>query len=123
MPCFLLFVFLLVGWVFSPCLGASPVGVPIKITADSFEFDSTRKLVLAAGTVRMIQGDITITGKTAVYDQSMNNVFIQGPVTLENNKFHLRCDSVTAYGQEERIVASKNVFFYVRKNHRIFSKS
>ena len=84
---------------------------PIQINADSFEYDSLSKMVLASGNVVVVQKDIVMTGQRAFYNQGFKKMFIQGPVKLTKGNFTLHCDKVYAFEQEFTIIASSNVTF------------
>ena len=100
--------FLLAILAFSSLLQGT---TPIDVQADLFELDGNRKLVIASGNVRVIQGDVVLKSNRAIYNQPQEIVILTDGVSVQKESLFLSCDEATAYGKSGRIESKKNIKF------------
>lgn len=83
----------------------------INITADTFEFDGEKNIVIAVGNVIMKQGDIRIHAKRARYNKTTKVFILFDDIILRRGTMKLTCKKIRAYETENRLEAIGNIRF------------
>ena len=81
----------------------------IEITADVFEFDGEKELIIASGNVTVLQEEVRIYSPFARFDREKKKIWLGGGVKLVRKGFVMTCQEILAYGRDFLIEAKGKV--------------